>query len=86
MPWEFLAYVGAAVVIVLVAVTTRAGRRRRKRSAVQRQVDRLRKQGARAAICAACDGGGRVGIRRVCSRCHGLGYVHDLPDEDIFKA
>ena len=85
MPWESLAYVAVAAVIVVVAVTTRVARRRRKRSAVQRQVDRLRKQDARASVCNVCEGAGRVGIRKVCDRCHGLGYVHNLADEDIFR-
>ena len=86
MTWRIAAYVAAAVVLTVVVATRRAARRRRSTTRVERQVDDLRRRGARAAVCDLCAGAGRLDSRQVCPRCHGLGYVHDLPDDEVFKA
>ncbi len=85
MAWRIVAYVAVVVVVAVVVATTLASRRRRRTTRVERAVARLRAKGHRAAICARCGGAGRMDDRQVCDVCHGLGYLHDLPDREVFK-
>jgi len=82
--------VGRMLVIVIalmgtLGVLTWVWRRRRRGGDAEAMVAQLRRRGIEAGICPDCGGSGQTGPWKACRRCHGLGYCHELSDDEVFS-